>query len=254
MLSKRAGVAPADALAWAEAVRAHVTAAGFTAGAAVNDLSSCQAKVACLTEKWTFRPETVWLAVEVGDLIDEKLVAVKLLQKGNEATPKLTAKAQGTDATLPALLQAQLAPVLKALEDAGLPRAAPKPTVAEEPKPEPKVVAPPPTPVKREPPAWSRLWWAPAVGGVACAGAGVGLLLSAYADSDRLRSASGLQLSEAQQLRDGGALKQGLAMGLFGLGGAAVVAAAVMLVTQLSAPVALIPTRDGWLVALGAPL
>lgn len=92
-------------------------------------------------------------------------------------------------------------------------------------------------------------WWAPVAAGAVAIGAGILLFVLGGTDYARLNGASTvapLSLIEARDLRDGGALKQTLGVVFLGVGSAAVVGGGLwLLLGRTSAPVALVPGRDG---------
>lgn len=84
-------------------------------------------------------------------------------------------------------------------------------------------------------PAGKKTWWIPAVGGALVAGAGAILFVSGSSDYNKLMNATAAEpigVSEAQSLRDGGKLKEGLAVACFIAGGAAVAVGTVLFATS----------------------
>jgi hypothetical protein len=101
--------------------------------------------------------------------------------------------------------------------------------------------------------------WIPLGVGVVTAGVGAALLVLGNADYVKLTGATPampLDLSAAQGLREGGALKQTLGGVLLGVGGAAVIGGGLWLLLGRSGPppVAFAPTREGGFVVFSGVL
>ena len=110
-------------------------------------------------------------------------------------------------------------------------------------------------------PPGKSLWWVPVVAGAVVAGVGAGLFISGNADYTRLQNATAenpIGLADAQSLRDGGKVKEGIAIGCLAAGGAAIAVGAILFAVGRGAEktpaVAIVPFSSGGAIVVSGVL
>jgi hypothetical protein len=261
VLTRRQGVAQPSAAAQLAAVRG-VLVEGGVATPPVGDLTKCQRKLPCLISEAKAKGASVLIAVESARVVDEAVVKVDLLSIDEDGRKVESVVAQGPNATILDVLSTQTRTVmLPAVKRAlGLtevppvvvaPPPAPLPIVVTTPPPPPppvSVVEPAPTPATSS----TFVRWVPGLVGVAAAGAGVGVFLSAATERERL-TAGGLEMNEVRPLVESGKTKEGVGVGLMVGGGAAVLASVIWALAAPKAPAtaSLVPHATGAALVVG---
>lgn len=110
-------------------------------------------------------------------------------------------------------------------------------------------------------PVGKTTWWVPVVAGAVVAGAGAALFVSGGADFAALKNATPqnpLSDQDAQALRDGGKLKEGIAVGCLAVGGAAAAVGAILFAAsrgpEKAPAVSLVPFAGGGAVVVSGVL
>ena len=154
VVTRRSGVAKPQALELARTLTTALAERGVPAPTAVEDATSCAAKVPCLVDLAQKKGVAVLIAVEAGSALDDVVLHVEALsieEFGKKlATFDFTGPANGFQAGLKDKIEEFFAPAVRNVLGLGTPVAKATPPPVAEKKPEP--VAPPPVAEKKPEP------------------------------------------------------------------------------------------------------